>query len=65
MSVMDADSVEVEKGDMVCLHTGFADVCSRWTSSPTPKVLRADLQPASTAATTSCCSGSPTRGLAC
>lgn len=26
MRVMDADGVEVTKGDMVCLHTGFADV---------------------------------------
>lgn len=25
MRVLDADRVEVERGDMVCVHTGFAE----------------------------------------
>ena len=39
MRVMEADKVEVEKGDMLCLHTGFAEVLLELKKSPDPKLL--------------------------
>jgi kynurenine formamidase len=41
MRVMEADSVEVEPGDMVCLHTGFAQRVLDMKGDPDPKVLHA------------------------
>jgi kynurenine formamidase len=40
MKVMDEDRVEVEKGDMVCLYTGFADVLLEMRQRPDAKLLR-------------------------
>ena len=34
MRIMDADGVTVEEGDMVCLHTGFADVVTTMAGRP-------------------------------
>jgi hypothetical protein len=39
MRLMDADQVEVEKGDMVCLYTGFADVLLEMRKNPDAKLL--------------------------
>lgn len=39
MRVLDADRVAVEKGDMVCLYTGFADVILELRKNPDPKLL--------------------------
>jgi kynurenine formamidase len=39
MKVMDADGVAVEKGDMVCLYTGFADVLLEMRKQPDAKLL--------------------------
>ncbi|HQS09303.1 MAG: cyclase [Rhizobiales bacterium 24-66-13] len=39
MSVMDADGVSVEPGDILCLHTGFAGVVMRMDGAPDPAVL--------------------------
>ena len=39
MRVMDADKVEVEPGDMVCLHTGFADKLLQMNRQPDMQVL--------------------------
>lgn len=39
--VMDNDRVEVERGDMLCFHTGFADVVLEMKKSPDPKLLHA------------------------
>ncbi len=39
MRVMEADRVEVEKGDMVCFYTGFADVILELARKPDAKVL--------------------------
>ena len=39
MQVMEADGVVVEPGDMVCLHTGFADVVRGMKGDPDPDVL--------------------------
>ncbi len=40
MQVLDQDKVEIEKGDMVCLYTGFADVILELKKNPDPKLLR-------------------------
>jgi kynurenine formamidase len=37
--VMDADGVEVEEGDMVCFHTGFAQKIVDMAGDPDPDVL--------------------------
>ncbi|MDX1377067.1 MAG: cyclase family protein, partial [Burkholderiales bacterium] len=37
--VLEADRVEVERGDMVCLYTGFADVILELRKNPDPKLL--------------------------
>ena len=39
MRVLDADRVAVEPGDIVCLHTGFADVVLGMRKHPDPAVL--------------------------
>jgi kynurenine formamidase len=39
MRVMEADKVAVEKGDMVCFYTGFADVILELNKNPDPKLL--------------------------
>jgi hypothetical protein len=39
MRVMEADRVAVESGDMVCLHTGFAQVVLDMRREPDPRVL--------------------------
>lgn len=39
MRVMDADRVTVERGDMVCLHTGFAEVLLEMKGAPDGAVL--------------------------
>ena len=39
MRVLEKDKVEVEKGDMVCLYTGFADVMLELKKKPDPKLL--------------------------
>lgn len=36
MRIMDKDKVEVTVGDMVCLHTGFADVLLEMAKNPDP-----------------------------
>ena len=41
MAVLEKDRVEVEKGDMVCLYTGFADVLLEMKKQPDPKLLHA------------------------
>ena len=39
MKVLEADGVEVEKGDMVCIYTGFADVLLEMKKKPDPKLV--------------------------
>ncbi|GKT21858.1 cyclase family protein [Acidovorax sp. SUPP3334] len=39
MRVMDADGVTVEAGDIVCLHSGFADVLLGMRRNPEPAVM--------------------------
>lgn len=39
MQVMDADGVSVERGDMVCLHTGFAQMVLDMGRQPDPERL--------------------------
>jgi kynurenine formamidase len=39
MKLMDRDKVEVEKGDMVCLYTGFADMLLEMRKQPDAKLL--------------------------
>lgn len=39
MRVMDAENVGVERGDMVCLHTGFADRVLEMRGDPDPQTL--------------------------
>jgi len=41
MRVLAADNVVVEKGDLVCFYTGFADVLLEYARSPDPAVLHA------------------------
>jgi kynurenine formamidase len=41
MEVLEKDRVEVEKGDMVCLYTGFADVLLEMKKQPDAKLLHA------------------------
>ena len=47
----------VEKGDMVCFYTGFADVILELKKKPGPEAAAQHLHAGSTAATTGCCSG--------
>ena len=39
MKILDADRVVVEKGDMVCIYTGFADVLLEMRKNPDAKLL--------------------------
>jgi len=39
MRVLEKDKVAVEKGDMVCLYTGFADVLLEMHKKPDPKLV--------------------------
>ena len=39
MRVLEQDQVQVEKGDMVCLYTGFADVLLEMKKKPDPKLV--------------------------
>lgn len=39
MRVMEADGVEIESGDIVCLHTGFAEVVLGMQKNPDAEVL--------------------------
>ena len=39
MKVLEKDHVQVEKGDMVCLYTGFADVLLEMKKKPDPKLV--------------------------
>jgi hypothetical protein len=39
MGVLEKDKVRIEKGDMVCLYTGFADVLLEMKKQPDPKLL--------------------------
>jgi len=39
MRILDEDQVAVERGDMVCLYTGFADVILELQKNPDPKLL--------------------------
>jgi hypothetical protein len=39
MRVLEKDKVTVERGDMVCLYTGFADVILELAKNPDPKLL--------------------------
>ncbi len=39
MRVLDKDKVQIERGDMVCLYTGFADLLIELEKNPDPKLL--------------------------
>lgn len=41
MRILDADGIEIETGDMVCLHTGFADTLLAMNRSPDLAILHA------------------------
>lgn len=40
MRVLDSDRVEIATGDMLCLHTGFAELVMGMAGKPDPAVLR-------------------------
>jgi len=37
--IMEKDDVTVERGDIVCLHTGFAEMVMEFKKNPTPEAL--------------------------
>lgn len=39
MKILEADKVEIERGDIVCLHTGFAELVLELKKNPTPELL--------------------------
>ncbi len=39
MKILEIDNVKIEKGDMVCLYTGFADVLLEMQKKPDPKLV--------------------------
>jgi kynurenine formamidase len=39
MKVLKTDNVKIEKGDMVCIYTGFADVLLEMKKKPDPKLV--------------------------
>ena len=39
MRILEKDKVAVEKGDMVCLYTGFADLLLEMKKAPDPKLV--------------------------
>lgn len=41
MRILDADSIDIEPGDMVCLHTGFADTLLAMNRQPDVETLHA------------------------
>ncbi|MBV8618642.1 MAG: cyclase family protein [Curvibacter sp.] len=41
MRLLDADGIEIERGDMVCLHTGFADTLLQMNRQPDLQQLHA------------------------
>ena len=57
--ILEADGVVVEPGDMVCLHTGFAERLIAMGGAPDPTRVAQPLRRASTAGTRGCSTGSP------
>lgn len=41
LRVLERDDIAVEPGDMLCLHTGFADRILQWGGRPDPKLIHA------------------------
>ena len=39
MRILEAGKVEIERGDIVCLHTGFAEMVMEFKKNPTPEAL--------------------------
>ena len=39
MEVLEKDGVNIERGDIVCLHTGFAEMVMEFKKNPTPEAL--------------------------
>ncbi|MCC6210043.1 MAG: cyclase family protein [Burkholderiales bacterium] len=39
MEILAADKVEIERGDIVCLHTGFAEMLLEFRKNPAPEAL--------------------------
>ncbi|HUK05009.1 MAG TPA: cyclase family protein [Burkholderiales bacterium] len=39
MRILEADKVTVDRGDIVCLHTGFAEMVMEFKKNPTPEAL--------------------------
>jgi kynurenine formamidase len=39
MKILESDKVKIEKGDMVCIYTGFADVLLEMKKNPDPKLV--------------------------
>jgi len=37
--ILEKDKIEIERGDIVCLHTGFAEVLLELKKNPTPELL--------------------------
>jgi kynurenine formamidase len=37
--ILEKDKVEIERGDIVCLHTGFAEMLMEFKKNPTPEAL--------------------------
>ena len=37
--IIEEDKVEIERGDIVCLHTGFAEMVMEFKKNPTPEAL--------------------------
>jgi len=37
--ILEKDKVEIERGDIVCLHTGFAEMLLELKKNPTPELL--------------------------
>jgi len=37
--ILEKDKVEIERGDIVCLHTGFAEMVMEFKKNPTPEAL--------------------------
>ena len=39
MEILEKDEVKIERGDIVCLHTGFAEMLMEFKKDPTPEAL--------------------------
>ncbi|MFY9316873.1 MAG: cyclase family protein [Burkholderiales bacterium] len=37
--IIEKDNIEIERGDIVCLHTGFAEMVMEFKKNPTPEAL--------------------------